>query len=491
MLETAETGETVNQETYDAAQPELRTKLVQMQLKLEKAAFPVLIIVSGDDSDSVRQVLNLISTWLDPRFVLTCVFGKPSEEERLRPEAWRYWHQLPRAGRIGVYANEWTTRLILQRLDGKCGDKRFGQSLDQIEHYERMLAVDGAVLLKLFLHAPAEELERKRKKIRDQRAWCDAAHIGRAMLQKPRATRDIIEEALQRTGTECAPWHLIETTCANYRNLTIARLLLDTINERLSATPATPVQAEASAVGGTSSGRKSVLDSVKLSAKLTVAAYDKEVAGLKQQIQKLTDKAHRHGVSTIAAFEGWDASGKGGTIRRLAQSMNPEVYRIVPIAAPNDEERAHHYLWRFWRQIPMDGGFVIFDRTWYGRVLVERVEGFASPAQWQRAYDEINHFEDRLVQHGSIVLKFWLHIDQDEQLRRFKAREKTPFKQFKIGPDDWRNREKWGQYVAAVNDMVARTSTPTAPWRLIPSNDKNFGRIEVLRQTVEALKERL
>ena len=190
----------------------------------------------------------------------------------------------------------------------------------------------------------------------------------------------------------------------------------------------------------------------------------------------------------VAVFEGWDAGGKGGAIRRLTRGLDARDYRVVPIAAPTEDERAHHYLWRFWRYLPRRGRITIFDRSWYGRVLVERVEGFAAEDEWRRAYSEINDFEAQLTDFGTVLLKFWLHITPDEQLRRFEERQGIGYKQWKITDEDWRNREKWALYESAVQDMVERTSTSAAPWTLVEGNSKRYARLKVLRTVCDALE---
>jgi len=233
------------------------------------------------------------------------------------------------------------------------------------------------------------------------------------------------------------------------------------------------------------------LAEVDLAKDLERPEYKAELAKYQDRLHKLTRKAEENGISSLLVFEGWDAAGKGGVIRRITQAMAVRNFRIVPFGAPTDEERAHHYLWRFWRHLPQAGRMLIYDRSWYGRVLVERVEGFASEAEWQRAYSEINDFEDLLVEHGIVLLKFWLHIDPQEQLARFKAREQTPYKKYKITDEDYRNREKWEDYAIAINDMVALTSTRQAPWHLVPANSKRYARVDVLKTVCSALKKAL
>jgi len=193
----------------------------------------------------------------------------------------------------------------------------------------------------------------------------------------------------------------------------------------------------------------------------------------------------------VAVFEGWDAAGKGSAIRRVTQAIDPRLYRLVQIAAPTQEEAAQHYLWRFWRQLRRDGRATFFDRSWYGRVLVERVEHLARPDEWHRAYSEINQFEKQLHDHGCIILKFWIHISADEQIKRFKAREEQPHKRYKITDDDWRNREKWHDYELAVDQMVSRTSTHHAPWTLVSGNDKRYARVQILKTFCKAMREAL
>jgi polyphosphate kinase 2 (PPK2 family) len=225
-----------------------------------------------------------------------------------------------------------------------------------------------------------------------------------------------------------------------------------------------------------------VLQTLDLSKKLSRKSYEAALEKWQGRLNSLTRQPKFQQHAVVAVFEGWDAAGKGGAIRRVTQALDARQYQITPIAAPTDEERVQPYLWRFWRHLPSHGRFAIFDRSWYGRVLVERVEGFCSEYDWMRAYGEINDFEDQLAASGIIVAKFWLHISPEEQLRRFKEREQVGFKRFKITPDDWRNREKWAQYETAVCDMVDRTSTGTAPWTLVEANDKYYSRIKILKE---------
>jgi polyphosphate kinase 2 (PPK2 family) len=298
-----------------------------------------------------------------------------------------------------------------------------------------------------------------------------------------------MERAIRKTSTGPNPWQLVESTDSRYRNLTVAEKILEAVTRRLAQRDLpNETSLPPKVVSPTPTANPvTVLDTVDQSRSLPPEQYSTELDRWKSKLFQQAHKAAEHDVSTVLVFEGWDAAGKGGIIRRLTQAMDATLYRVVPIGAPTEDELAHHYLWRFWRQLPRAGHVAIFDRSWYGRVMVERVEGFATEAEWSRAYPEINDFEEQLVEHGIVLLKFWLQIDADEQLRRFKDREATPFKQFKITPDDWRNRDRWNDYELAANDMIARTSTEYARWNLIAANDKRSARVEVIKTVCRAL----
>jgi polyphosphate kinase 2 (PPK2 family) len=293
---------------------------------------------------------------------------------------------------------------------------------------------------------------------------------------------------LRQTGTAAAPWHIVEATNRRYRELETGRILLEAMHSALKQAAARKAAKAPAGPAPAASRTANVLKSVNLSPRLSDTGYEKRMDVLQSELTRLTWAARAKGVSTIALFEGWDAAGKGGAIRRVVGSIDPRLLRVVPIAAPTDEERAHHYLWRFWRHLPRAGRMVLFDRSWYGRVLVERVEGFAREDEWRRAYHEINDFEEQLAGHGCVLAKFWIHLSQAEQLRRFQARARTPFKHYKITEEDWRNRQRWPDYEEAINEMVARTSTEYSPWTLIAGNDKRVARIQVLSDLVGKLQ---
>lgn len=489
MLETAEIGQTLDKEAYTPKVQELRTQLVEMQLAMRNVDFPVIVVVDGDDRPGIDEVINVLNNWLDPRFVHTVAFGRSSDEERERPPFWRYWRALPPRGRIGVLYGEWAHSLINDLVRRKIRASKAAMRAEQIRHFEKALTDDGAVILKFWLHLGGPDGKRRLSKAtrRALKQW-SPRDLDRKLSKNYARTIALVEEVLETTSTSESPWHPIESRCARYRNVAVAQTLLNAVHERLGRqAPAAPPPPETPAAPDVPAA-PTILDTIDLSPRMEPERYADAFARSQKRIHKLACKANRKGVSAVLAFEGWDAAGKGGVIRRLAQGMSAQMYSIIPIAAPTEDEQAYHYLWRFWRHLPRAGRVAIFDRSWYGRVLVERVEKFAAEHEWRRAYDEINDFERQLTDHGIIVCKFWLHIDRDEQLRRFEEREGTPFKRYKITPEDWRNRDRWHEYEAAVNEMIERTSTAHSPWHIIASNDKRSARVEVLDRVASALR---
>jgi polyphosphate kinase 2 (PPK2 family) len=316
----------------------------------------------------------------------------------------------------------------------------------------------------------------------DRRDWAALDALGPVM--------PIAERILRETSVPGAPWTIVESTDDRYRDLTVARTILAAISGRLS-TPRHGAPDAAEEVSADFDMQAGVLSAIDLSQSLDREVYRLELAKQQGRLRKLSLEARKRGVGTVLAFEGWDAAGKGGVIRRITGALEAGDYRVISVASPTEEERRYHYLWRFWRDIPPAGKVVIFDRTWYGRVLVERLEGFATPSEWQRAYDEINDFEDQLVERGYYVAKFWMHISPEEQLARFRAREETDYKKHKITEEDYRNREKWAEYVTAVDQKILRTTSEGARWHVIPANNKQFARIATLKAINKGLARRI
>lgn len=234
-----------------------------------------------------------------------------------------------------------------------------------------------------------------------------------------------------------------------------------------------------------------MLEKLDMSKKLNKKDYADQIETAQSRLRKLEYRIYKKQVPVLCVFEGWDAGGKGGAIKRVTEMLDPRGFSVSSYAAPVGEEKTHHYLWRFWRNLPRAGHIAIFDRSYYGRVLVERVERFAADPEWQRAYQEINEFESHQASFGMVVCKFWLHITPEEQLRRFRGRELDPFRSYKLTEEDWRNRAKIPEYTSAVEDMLMRTSTPHAPWTVVEANDKFYARVKVVETVVEAIGQRL
>ena len=489
MFEAAELGHELKKEDYEKEVPRLRAGMLQGQHDLADAKVPLILVVSGADGAGKSETVNRLHEWFDPRGLQTNVFGPLTEEEKDRPPFWRFWMALPARGRVGIFFGSWYTDPIIRRVYGKSGGGEFDRSLSRIEFFEKELAQDGALIVKVWLHLSKKAQKKRLKKLsRDSKTRWRVSSIDWKHFGLYDAFVKYSEEAVQRTDTGIAPWTVIEATDDRYREVAVGRAILDAIKKRLAAPKAAP---PATKTGPLSEDVVSVLDRVNLKQTISTRDYVAKLARLQGKLNRLSHAAWEKKVSSVLVFEGWDAAGKGGAVRRLTSAMDARLYRVVPIAAPTDEERGHQYLWRFWRHIPRAGRVTIFDRSWYGRVLVERVEGFAREDEWKRAFLEINDFEDQLVAYGTSVTKFWVHISKDEQLRRFKERQKTEFKQYKITEEDWRNRKRWEAYATAINDMAVRTGRRDAPWVLVAGNDKRFARIQILETVCNRLEKAL
>ena len=484
MFEAAETGHQLSKGEFKRIEPQLRADLLDAQYALSQSGrFPVVILISGVRGAGKGETVNLLNAWMDPRHIHTHAFDSPTDEERERPPMWRYWRALPPKGRIGMLFGSWYTAPIIDRVFKRTRPADMIRSLDEIRRFERMLADDGVLLLKFWFHL-SKKRQRERLKALEadpltrwrvtERDWDFFKYYDRFYR--------ISEDAVRQTSLPGAPWTIVEGSDPQYRVATVARTLLQAMQERLAQPAdggvgapalALPPLVQPSAGGG-------LLAQLDLTPTVARKDFERELARQQQRLALLTrhPKFREHHV--VAVFEGMDAAGKGGAIRRITGALDARLYRIIPIAAPTDEERAQPYLWRFWRHVPMKGRLTIYDRSWYGRVLVERVEKFATPAQWSRAYGEINDFEEQLARNGGILLKCWLQISKEEQFRRFKEREKTRHKQFKITDEDWRNRKRWADYQLAASEMVERTGTSLAPWTLVPANDKYHARLQVI-----------
>jgi polyphosphate:AMP phosphotransferase len=491
MFESAELGHRITGREFDRKEPVLREALLKAQYDLLKDKnFPVVIVIGGVDGAGKGETVNILNEWMDPRHIVTHAFGEMSDEERERPRMWRYWRALPPKGRIGILFGAWHTEPILNRVLGKTNDPELELAMEEIVRFERMLSDEGALILKFWFH-----LSKKAQKKRLQALEADPKTRWRVTdtdwerFKMYERFRKVSENALRETSTGYAPWIVVEGTDPNYRYLTVGRTLLDALTKRLAGSK--PAVSRPAALPEPALDGRNLLSSLDYETRLARKDYTRKLEKYQGELNLLTRHKKFRQKSIVVVFEGADAAGKGGSIRRITGALDARHYQVIPVAAPTEEERAQPYLWRFWRSLPRRGRVTIFDRSWYGRVLVERVEKFCSEVDWMRAYREINDFEEQMTEAGGIVTKFWLTITKEEQLRRFREREKTPFKSFKITAEDWRNRKKWDDYERAVCDMIERTSNDLAPWVLVPANDKYAARINILKTLCERIEESL
>lgn len=483
MFEVAELGHKVSKADYKEQIPTLRTQLLTAQQQLRDQNYSVIILISGVDGGGKGEVINLLNEWLDPRLMLTNAYGTPSDEEQERPLFWRYWRTMPARGTVGIYVGSWYSNPISLRVYKKTSAADLNIQLTHIKELEQELSDDNTLIIKCWLHLKKEQQKKRLKQLEKNpdTAW-QVSVRDKKHLKLYDTFIGVAEEVLTATSSNQNPWLIVDGSDIRYSSLTVGQYILDNIKTHISrqakTQPPPKLETSTKIIYGK---QPRILDSLDLSLNLNKAKYNEQLNYYQSKLNRLARQAYHKKISSILVFEGWDAAGKGGAIRRLTRALDARNYRVIPIAAPTDEELLQHYLWRFWRHMPRAGHVSIYDRSWYGRILVERVEDYATENEWTRAYPEIRHFEEALTEHGIVLVKFWLHIDPDEQLRRFKAREQISYKKYKITDEDYRNREKWTEYSLAVNDMVVRTSTQTANWTLIEANDKRFARIKVLQ----------
>jgi AMP-polyphosphate phosphotransferase len=490
MFEAAELGHKLSKGEYKRVRPKLRADLLDAQYDLFKnGRFPVIVLISGVRGAGKGETVNLLNEWMDPRHIHTHAFDHPSDEERERPPMWRFWRALPPRGRIGILFGSWYTAPIIDRVFKRSGKQDLAQSIEEINHFERMLADEGALILKFWFHL-SKKRQRKRLKTLEsdpETSWRITQRDWEFFKLYDRFYR-VSEETLRETSSAWAPWIVVEGSDPEYRAVTVGKTLLEAMRQRLQAPAERRVAKSQAAPIVRPVDNVHILKRMDLGLKLDKARYEKQIDKFQRRLALATRQPEFRQRNVVCLFEGMDAAGKGGAIRRITAALDARLYHTIPVAAPTDEERAQPYLWRFWRHLPRKAAITLYDRSWYGRVLVERIERFCSEADWMRAYSEINDFEEQLARSSVIVVKFWLQTSKEEQLRRFKEREKTRFKRFKITPDDWRNREKWDAYQVAAADMVERTSTAHAPWTLIEANDKYHARVKVLKTLVRAIE---
>ena len=483
-LHEALSGRRLTRLEYEHALPPLQDALLDAQFALRQSkARAVVMIVTGIPAAGRSEVVNELLGWLDPKLASVYGFRERNDVERDRPELWRYWRLLPPKGRVAILHGGWYQDLLLgaagvgSRLVTNPANLR--RAVERVRQLEQMLVHDGVVVCKVHLHVSPETQQKRLQKLQASKVtrWRVTAE-DRWLARNYRRVERAFEQTLAATDQPLAPWHVVDGTDRQHRAVEVGRRLLEALQQPVPPAPRVVQTARRAGAGAKAGGR---LVTKAPGPGLSDEEYDAELERLQGRLALLSRRKRfaRHAV--VVAFEGMDASGKGGAIRRLTAALDARQFRVVPVSAPTPEELARPYLWRFWFHLPPHGNYTIFDRTWYGRVLVERVRGFAKTPDWQRAYDEINEFERQLTEHRTIVAKFWLSVSRDEQRARFAERDRNPLKRFKVDPEDWINRKHWTAYQRAAQEMIARTDTAHAPWTLVPADDKRHARLAVLR----------
>ena len=492
MLEKIDLSKKVDKKTYRRVMDEAEEKLGLLQRECKDAGIPVILVFEGMGAAGKGVQINRLIQALDPRGFDVYACDRPTEDEQMRPFLWRYWTKTPAKGRIAVFDRSWYRSVQVDRFDGLTREDKLGDAYQDILSFEKQLCDDGTVIMKFFLYIDKDEQKKRFKKLEGSKetSWRVTEEDWNRNKDFDRYLK-MNEEMLEKTDTDYAPWVIIEAVDKDYAALKIVSTVMDRLEYELEhRRPEDEKTAQRQESKTRERFKNGVLSGIDLSKSLTEEEYKTRLKKLQKRLAELHSELYRLRIPVVIGFEGWDAGGKGGAIR-LTSNLDPRGYRVNPTAAPNDIEKVHHYLWRFWNSVPKAGHIAIFDRTWYGRVMVERIEGFCSEAEWRRAYQEINEMESHMANAGAVVLKFWLHIDKDEQDRRFRERQANPAKQWKITDEDWRNREKWDQYEEAVNEMLIRTSTTYAPWIVVEGNDKRYARVKVLQTVVDALEKKV
>ena len=502
MFQTAELGQKVSRKEFKQRELILRESLLALQQRLRsEGKFPVLLDFAGVRGAGKGTSTNMLNKWMDARWIVTHAYSEASDEEAERPSFWRFWRFLPPKGQIGIHLSGRYSLPLLNFVYGKLSPDQFTHELDRINNFEKALADDGAMVLKFWMHI-SRDVQKKRLELLENdplRSWRMAPDDWKHWEMYDRFI-EAAEKIISQTNTGHAPWEIIEGENFNYRSLRVGEIFQERLEHHLMkeqfrqkylAEIHKEVHEKASqpATDDKASQVITIMDGLNLSQFLSKKKYREELAVGQARLAVLHQQLVRDNKSTILVFEGPDAGGKGGAIRQITEALDARTYKVYPFAAPTDVENSYHYLWRFWNCIPRAGRMTIFDRSWYGRVLVERIERFAGDDEGRRAFAEINDFEEQLIEHDIVLLKFWLHISKEEQLRRFKAREETPHKRWKLCDEDWRNRERWDEYAFAAHRMIQQTSVQKSPWVLVENECKRYGRIKVLNTVCDALEE--
>lgn len=489
MLKHWNAPERPDKAALDERLEKARTQLYELQLKIKEAKLPVLVLVEGWSAAGKGSLIGRLIKPIDPRFFRVAALARPTEEDLRRPFLYRFVKEIPEAGKFAFFDGGWLEQTTTEFLRDELSEQDYAARLESVRRIERQLTDNGYLVIKFFLHIDRKEQEHRLDDLLREKdtAW-RVSDFDRWQNEHYKKCLRVLDSALSMTNTPAAPWYILDACEQKWAELQALETLVQGIHVALQnqarAVPLLPNTFPLSPAP--------VLSDVKLEGKtLSEEDYRRQLKALQKRLGELHNRLYRRRVPVIIAYEGWDAAGKGGNIRRITDALDPRGFEVHPIASPEPHEKSRHYLWRFWTRLPKDGHIAIFDRTWYGRVMVERLEGFCSENDWQRAYNEINEFERELTDWGAVVIKFWVQIDKDTQLARFEERQNNPDKRWKITEEDWRNREKWDAYEGAVNEMLQKTNTTFAPWHILESVDKKYARIKALELTVQALEQAL
>ncbi|MFZ5354350.1 MAG: polyphosphate:AMP phosphotransferase [Bacillota bacterium] len=499
MLEIIDLNKKLEKEEFHSIISGLQLTLAELQRQAKELKIPVIVVFEGLDAAGKGTLINDLILPMDPRVYSVYPTYASNEEERLRPFLWRFWIKTPAKGRIAIFDRSWYRRVLTDRIENNMKQSEISKAFQEINYFEEQLADDGNVIIKFFLYISKEEQKNRLRKLESNpsTSWRVTKEDWKHYKQYSEYVK-AADQMIEKTDTDYAPWTVVEAHDRRFAVVKIFNTVISALQSRIrevrrqreSENNAVAVTSRLSTVN-ISALNASILDKIDLGKILDKEEYKLKLKQYQERIRELEHEIYIRRVPVVIVYEGWDAAGKGGNIRRLTENLDPRGYGVFPTAAPNDIEKAHHYLWRFWNEMPKAGHITIFDRSWYGRVLVERIEGFCTEEEWKRAYKEINEMEEHLHNFGTVIIKFWMHIDKEEQLRRFKERQEKDYKRWKITEEDWRNREKWDSYKQAAEDMLFKTSTTYAPWTIIEANSKHYARIKALKTVVETIEERL
>ncbi len=483
MLANADLTQSMTEEDYDRLMSRYSHEMKECERLIWNSKLPVLVIFEGTDISARKECVKSIINCLEPLTYDVVLNELTDKKEAVFLQ--KYWENIPAKSRLVIYEESFYRDVFLDRLSGRISKGKSNSNVRSINIFERQLSDDGYLIVKIFLHQSKNTVQKKLL----NNEYNDKSLPSKKFLHRYDDFVEIADDILDSTSTQNAPWHIVSTADKNCCKVKVLQILVRSIKSCLDC--------YSEKYGGvvTAQSENYKFEMVKtpllkdVSPQMQIDNYKQEIACQQKKFALFQQRMINEKVSLVIAFEGWDASGKGGSIKRIIQPLDPDIYRVVPISAPTSEEISRHYLWRFYKNLPTKGHITVFDRSWYGRVLVERVEEITSIRRWTQAYREINEFERELHDNNVIIVKFWMHIDRDEQLMRFHVRQTDPEKQWKIKPDDWRNRDKWDKYEIAVNEMTAKTSTSFAPWHIIGANDKKYARVKTLKIINKTLKD--